>query len=295
MFRLIKRKHMLTDHYAAKDWLKFNESKTFRSQRTLNNNHVVYLRNQMKKGLFLDGDIAFAQLSYNGNEQILVNGQHQLEALLVLRNFSINILYRMYECDTPEDLSALFRQFDANRIRTLASCVRVEGNALGIEWPPRIQSLVVSGGIMIEKKAHRSKDDKVKLLKKYESLGNLINEIIEHPPRIRAIAKADMIRHIKRKAVIAAMLLTFDKNPTDAKQFWIEVRDGVGIGMASPAYKLRNWLMKMSLFRRNAGAGINLATDQEFLGRCIRAWNAYRNGTSTDLRYYPEKPVPELI
>ncbi len=79
MIKLISREYASITPVIAKELFKLN---TFAAQRALSKKHVGELAKKMRDGVFLEGVIATAE-GINGNTcQILVNGQHQLAAVI---------------------------------------------------------------------------------------------------------------------------------------------------------------------------------------------------------------------
>lgn len=104
-------------------------------------------------------------------------------------------------------------------------------------------------------------------------------------------------RHIQRGSLVAAMFATWQKNKTEAMKFWLLVRDGNSPNHRSADRTLRDWLLRTSI-GLGKGAAKNekqKASLREMYCRARTAWNAWRRGEPTSLRYYPDAPTPPLV
>ena len=85
------------------------------------------------------------------------------------------------------------------------------------------------------------------------------------------------------------MIETFRLEPISARIFWQQVRDGEELTKDSGPFKYRDFLMQ------NLMAGIKKPTNHEIVYRAHTAWNAYRRGSKTTLRYQHNLPIQSLI
>lgn len=293
MFKFENSEIMVMDKYLGKEWLALNT----RNPRNCRDKWVAELKDTMNKGLFLEGDIAFARLDYEldqrGNElHVLVNGQHQLKAFLGSVCKSLKVRKTKYSCASPEDLSLLWRQFDAHSPRTHAQRLKIEADSLGLVWQTETLRRIGAAILVIEGKQNAFKEVKVKLLRDYRKEGTFVDQIFSGSPHRK---------HISKSPVVHAMIKTWQKSPYDANLFWIAVRDGESLKKTHPAYILREFLKGARLYRGHTNSGLrynaafNIVTEHEITSRCITAWNAFRKGVRTSLKYYIHKPIPEAI
>lgn len=286
MFELISRKLSEVNEEKA-TW--FLERNTLESQRAIRPKKVKDLTEAIENGAFTTGNIAIAKKSFNGGEYVLVNGQHQCRAILDA-GMPIIAVCEQWDCRTPSDLANLYRQYDNHAARSLGDIALPEAQSLGIDWPTRIISLVLTGAQILEGKTEARKNEKVELLKFHTDDGAFVNSIIGDHQRDS--------KHLMRGAVAAAMMMTWAKHPELADRFWKQVRDGEFLTAKMPAYKLRNYLMQVNVFM---GLGArprinkNAANSHEIRSKCIIAWNAYRRNQTTDLKYFADKPVPKPL
>jgi len=282
MFQENSIKIITVDPNQAKDFLELN---TFPSQRRLNPRHVKKLEKEITEGTFRIGEIATAVEQFNGNKKVLMNGQHQLHAIINTGK-KIKAVYEIYDVFTPTDLSLLFRKFDNNAIRTLSQKALVEARALDVNWSSRIISLVISS-IQYKTKAIQLTDSSIDSFKNYLKVGDFINSILT--------ASEPMPKHMMRGPVGHAMMLTYEKSQGDSLIFWSKVRDGEGLNKSDPAKTLRDFLMSTSVGYGRGASDIKLASIHEMTSKCITSWNAFRKGTKTDLKYYSMKPIPKAL
>lgn len=268
---------------------------TFKGQRKLDAEWVGNLTNIIREDLFTVGHIAVVTYA-NGGKPIdyLVNGQHQCNGV-VAANKPVKVVFEKYLCDTMDDVSLLYEQFDNHKTRSLQNLVTMKQDALGIiEWPSKIANLTVTGAAMKEGKFNASKHVKVSLLPEYLRHGKFLRKLLTDIP---SGSWAKECAHLMRGPVVSAIFTTWEKSQSDSERFWIAVRDGEGLKRTEPQHKLRDFL-KESNFDRGRGAvgGARRTVNQhEMTSRCITAWNAFRKGQSTDLKYFPGKPIPKAI
>ena len=276
----------------AEQYLSLN---TFERQRQLRRSHVLMLLSRIDAGLFLTGNIGIANVAVE-NETIsyLVNGQHQCNAVLAA-NKNIDVVVEKYSCENMRDVSLLYQQYDNHASRSLANLVTFHASAIGIDWPPRIANLIVSGAALREGWGKKlGKQEKVEMLERYMEQGNFIKKLLTETPDKKPGAET---KHLRKSPVICAILLTWEKCQRDTKEFWENVRDGEGLTRKSPQFKLREFLRDTN-FSAGAWAGVTTkkpATQHEIVFRSIVAWNAYRKNISTALKYYVSKQIPRVL
>jgi hypothetical protein len=284
MFDLTSRKIMVVSPTLAARWL---ESNTFPAQRRLRPGHVRVLAEKMKCGRFRTGEVAFVA---NGDgREVLVNGQHQLNAIIEAQT-QISCLVERFHCPTPADRADCFRQFDVGLSRSLPDMVRVEAAALGLSWPDRVCQVVVSGCALNQptETATGHRWDKVELLRPNLEFGHFFADLIAAVPD-----GAHACHYLLRAPVVAAMNRTWEKDPDDALLFWGQVRDGEMLTRRMPSFHLRQFLLEFRV--RWTGSHGHICTDHEFIYRCISAWNSFRSERELkgSPNYSPKRPVPK--
>ena len=289
MYQLMSRRIKSISPETAEAILTAN---VYDGQRPIKERHVRILSDAMEKGLFTVGHIAIAHQGWNGGDSMLANGQHTCKAV-INSDITVKAVFEEYNCKTPEDFALLYRQFDNNATRSLSDVALPEAKALGIKWSKEIINRMLSGIGFLENHNSLSlhKNKRVESLKRYIAEGNAINDII-------SCVNSSESKHLRRSPVIAAMIVTFKKCTADAETFWEEVRDGENLKASSPTMKLRNYLLSTNTaFGRGVNApALNKAVGvREMYAKCIIAWNAYRRGDSTQLKFYANKETPKPV
>jgi hypothetical protein len=282
MFELVKRKLVKMDDVMAAGLLLKN---TYACQRNKRPWHIKNLQGIMESGLWVGGHVALARRCFNGGEQVLVNGQQTAEAV-VNTGIPVDVTYSEYDCHDEDDVASLYGQFDPTEgARTVGDCVKAKAYALKVDWCDTIRSRIASAAAFLECKTHATRNDRVEILGSYLKEGDFINSIM-------AGHTADAA-YLNRASVYIAMILTMRRHRGDAEKFWTDIRDGEGLKKAMPQQKIRDYLMQVTVFRGRGASSRRSVTDHEIICKCIAAWNAYRRGESTCLKYYPEKPIPK--
>ena len=286
---LVERRMVELDPSLAQHYLKYNN---YESQRSIRPVHAETLAEKMRNGLFRFGEVAFA--CRNGDGDTMINGQHTCQAVID-SGVTVPVMLEKFKVTSKLELSELFRQFEILP-RSLGDMIRVESDSLNLTWPLRLSSLIVASATLKEKGNARnsggygavspsrkyafSKEYKVKLLGKYLKEGAFLSEILTDSSRSK---------HLFIAACGYMMFETYAVDQKAAKRFWMDVRDGEFLSADSPQMKLRNFLMLRLVSKSN-----KQISNHEICTRIAHAWNAFRKGTSTNLSYYPSKPIPKL-
>jgi len=105
-----------------------------------------------------------------------------------------------------------------------------------------------------------------------------------------AFASSNSMRAMLPRSLVACLLYEFRKKDHDAaNEFFLRLKDGVGLEVSSPIRRLREKLLanmasKAKLPRRQVGAIL------------IKAWNAFVSGkTLGKLSYGPEEDFPAIV
>lgn len=298
MYQRLKREMIVVTPENAAMFLNFN---TYATQRKLRPAHVNDLVSKMEQGLFRFGEIAIAH-TWN-NKKIQMNGQHVCSAIIKSRS-SQECIIEEFQVKDPTELSLLFRQFEILP-RTLADMVNVESNALNLDWPSWLSSLVVASGALVtfgdkNFKAAKSKssvnilhavtkDDRVELLKKFITEGAFLKKFLIDDPT------SSDIKHIKRAAVCAMIFKTLKIDVTDAEKFWVGVRDGENLTQKDPQWLLREFLRTNNMISFRNNYSYRQTTNHEIGYRVALTWNAFREGRKiSKTSYFPEKEIPIL-
>jgi hypothetical protein len=273
MFRIESRSLKTVSPDAAKRLLTTNN---YGAQRKLRPQHVQRLIGEIENDRFTTGHIALAT---NGDgRRYLMNGQHQLHAIIET-GIPVEALIEEATCQTAEDMSMYFGQFDVNESRSLSDLVHAEVYSMGVSWNHRTGPLVATAMVSLSSMSKASKYDRAKLVRNFRREANFVDAFINVNSK-----------HIQKGPVVASMIQTFWKDPKQAEEFWSAVETGEMLTKGDPRLKLRSFLLSVT-FEGNG----ETATRKEVHAKCITAWNAWRRGKPTALKFYPSKPIPTVV
>lgn len=244
----------------AKRWLKTNVH-----NRKVSKQNLDFLVNQMKDGKWkFNGDtIVFDE---DGN---LLDGQHRLEAVVVSgRDVESNVTFGI-ERDT-------FHTIDTGKVRNSADVLSTQGykNALVVAAAAKlVMSLesgvkgVASGGL---KSTKFDNLDVLNFVKTRTDFADVVGEA-------HKIWQSMPSRFVSGRIFCAMYYMFYKKHTNQARAFMKSVALGVGIESDSPAFHLRNRLIKMhgdklnkfSVFHKTAiiAKAWNFARKDEKIGR----------------------------
>lgn len=293
---LVERRMIELTPEMAEHYLTFN---TYEYQREVRVAYVNILADKMSSGLFRSGEIAI--VSNGTGQDIMMNGQHQCHAV-IKSGETVPCKMEKFKASNSLQIAELFKQFEIFD-KSQTDFVKAEAGALGIEWPQRTCSLLVSAMAIKEGKDPRygirsgyggvrhhkwsTKESRSMLLRKYRKEGDFLNMILTGD----GVPIQDS-KHMQRAAVAFIMICTWEKDQWAAKDFWRTVRDGEHLVKKMPAKTLRDFLMGAT---HRGGLTVKVTKNHEYVSRSITAWNAFRKGTPTKLQYYPDKATPKII
>lgn len=287
---IVEKKKARVTPKKAEELLRLN---TYKGQRNKSARHIQELAAKMEDGRFHMGSIAVI----NNGSSFLADGQHQCEAA-IMSGKSFDAAFVEYTCeddDSKEDIAEVFAQYNVDRPRSRGDIAWIYGCQIGMEeWPRRCVTLCNTALGMLQcgfnnGAPRMSRDENARLLSTQRSQCQFIYDLLFRECDISNCAK-----HMNRSPVVAAMMATFKKNKSEAEVFWTAVRDGDMLKKTDPAFKLRDFLMNNSVgFGAGARSSKETVSAREMFGRCIIAWNAYRSGGTTNLKFFPSKPLPQ--
>ena len=249
---------------------------TFEGQRPLSNGVVQAYARAMAAGEFRRGEIAVAEKAFNGGAEVLVNGQHQLQAC-VAASTSFRAAVDRYRCPERDDLWKLFGTFDVHRGRTEQHVMKAARGLFTSEDLQAIQlrvltmcgtALVFLGGDGIKPNFAAKPPNRYR---KAELVQQNKSDVL------RVSAYYDDVTHpYITTPVVTAMIATFRADPDHAEEFWDRVLWGDKLVKNSPQYKLRQ---KLGTGSRRITAGANGASRmQGIYSFCIAWWNSWKLG-----------------
>ncbi len=296
MFKEIEKPRLVKiTHNIARAW---KDMARFPHDREIQPARMEFLKKAVAAGEFRGSEWVSAHCKATGLTYRL-NGKHTSYVLVDAFESDqapkdIMALVRHYECETLEDCARLYATFDAKQsTRTRSDIIRGFANA-NPEFEVIPQSLlsIIAGGMAYSKweatSQHRSVVDCAMLLLEFPEFTLWCATMLQGDNKYA--------KHIKRKAVIAAMTRTWFKAKDKAKEFWGYIREDCDLPKNSPVRMLYRWLLSTSL---NAGGktamtGKVASSAREMLGRCITCWNHWRKGTEAkQIVYHRTAPIPQ--
>jgi hypothetical protein len=245
---------------------------------------VEHLASEMLKGTFLWEQVTLVLCKLEGNDfYYRLNGNHTCWAVLVAlqnglppkQNRPVRVM--RYWAKTENDMRRLYASLDAGKPRSQANKIAafLAGNE---EFPGYskgdLRVLAQGLGVWLweksdERSKHQADDRSYLLLKDHHKTALQVGTVLN------GVAPRE-IKHLRRAPVVGAMFETFKKSPEKAKEFWNDVRDGLGITEKDdPRHVLRTWLLQTSLQKASSANGDNKDANQEGMYRaCVYLWNS---------------------
>lgn len=227
-----------------------------------------------------------------------VNGKHTSTSLSdpgVDPALLPGILVRIstFRCTEPEDVAKLYATFDARlSAKTQGDINRAycAGSDVLSGLSARVRD-TISAGLALSV-YEDSADQKGMAVKR----GELLAKSADFAAWVVALLsgqKQTDIEYLLRAPVVAAMHRTWKVSQRASMEFWTLVGSGSADKPTDPTRVLGKRLMRTTVgVGRGASIGKSTDTRRGMTVRCLHAWNAWRKGKSTDLKYYPGSPVP---
>lgn len=263
----------------------------WKGERDLSKTRMAFLEGELEQGRFYSPTWVFATL--NG-KRYRVNGQHTSNLLANAnghfpKGLSVNIIE--FHCESENDLAELFATFDrpesARSMRDIigAHAAQHEGLA-GIS--ARNVARGTAGILFARRQTGQSKgaigrDDRARL-------------VHDHADYLKWVSPIIAIRPLDREAVAAAIFLSSRVDREAAMKFWLAVHDGSEQNHRGPSRVLQSFLLNLKIDERARGTNREQRwPPRAIFVKCIHAWNAWRRGAISDLKYYEGSPIPELV
>jgi len=238
------------------------------------------------EGLFHDPD--WAIVWFRGRK-MRANGKHSSLFLAGLNGDfpkGLSVRIQQFECDTEIDLATLFAQFDPSR------SVRTRGDNINVHRaiePTLREVSQTSTACAVAGLTWLLRQDAGVTFKESDQL-QLVHS---HAEFIAWVDQYVGMRRLKRTGVVAAMFATWSKDATAAKAFWDHTREQDHEDPKHPTRKLGRFL-ELSILDPTDPQTKQKWDTRAFYVKCIHAWNAFRAGEGTDLKYHPTAPLPKV-
>ena len=273
------------------DARRFLEQNTYNGQRIKRPKLINRYANEIRRDEFYSPTILFAKRNYNGGERVLLNGQHTLESVVVA-NKPILATVEEWAVESASDEAALYSKFDGTGGRHQGDYVHYYATANGINAPDYICNAVVSAAAIKENLTSQYAADKAGTILRYQNHIKFFKYIFEDSIP-EGTPKTKLTKHLRRRPVFYAMLVTYEKCQRDAEKFWIEVRDGDGLSRTQPTFHLREFLIINHCSFGMGARSAKTVSMHEMASKCTIAWNAFRKQRTVKiLKYFPNSPIP---
>jgi len=228
------------------------------------------------------------------SRMVRVDGQHSSSMLSEMSEASLagmEAIIDRYECDTEDDLVDLFAMFDSPRsVRSSRDLIRCaaslhdEYREIDDNVVLRLLNGIVYFNAVMENPARPTtrpygREERAKLIATQKEF-------------IHWAAQLATKKHMRWDCVLAAVMATYIRDRDAALQFWSLVRDEDG-PIDGPVRTLANYLREIKT--------VQVAQQHEMNGKracyvkCLHAWNAWRTGETTRLRYFKSTDIPEVL
>jgi hypothetical protein len=230
-----------------------------------------------------------------------VNGKHtsiMLSGRDPVPEFYVTV--EEYECDTLQDVGKLYSTFDSALQSRTAIDIYISFARTVREYddvwvkvitttPPGIAMAML--GLDGAKKSQPV--DRAEYLLEYVEFVLWLDKLLKDGPRRDPTEPRQKGAYFLRQPVLAAMFDSFHKNMKEANEFWCAVRDETAPSRDDPTRYLARFLSNTKI-RSSQFGGPKTAGAREINCRCLKQWNAFREGiTKADIKYYPAHPVPK--
>ena len=263
--------------------------KTYDRERKVRRRHVNYLVAAMERGTFRPEQVQLMSCEFDG-DTYGVNGQQCGRARVNAASCPGGpVAVLRYRAKTVEGLRKLYASVDrgAPRIRS-----HVVASYLGDEFDLTTPQQQLLASSVLQLVGGRATDCEMDGDELATTMLGPLNDICHATARLIPELITPESRHMKRAAVIGAVLATMQVDQGDAELFWRSVSTGLGFDrMSDPRVRLRNWLLETSILG-NAQTKRH-ASREDMYRVCLPLWNAWRQNESIQIVRIPrDRPDP---
>jgi hypothetical protein len=271
----------------------------FRGEREPGDEWAQYLLGEMVRGSFNWDLVILARCKLNGVEY-KVNGQHTCWARLDVKLTNDPLVREIvYSVDTDEQLRRIYRTFDRVKIRSDPQLMQIE--LMGQDLDPEITktwATLAASGLRLWKYENkesyrRARPEQISALVASPEIKPIFTVVCLFGQQHSGAAASAII---KRQAVVAAMLVTFTKDPAAAATFWADIADGTNLVKGDPRWLLYNYLVRSKLYMRSgvahASSEHQVVNTEDMYRVCLNMWNKWRAGEQiTVVRAPAQRPL----
>ena len=249
---------------------------------------IEYLRVAMVEGRFHSPTWSTVTIGKDKGKKYREDGAHSSRALVqagVEFPKDLMVTIREFHCDTKEDATYLWEEFNPKvSVRSMLDLAINRSTLVPMYESRQIApSTILTASRAIA--THFNIVDPKLHMKPLEG-------ITEYPQFVLFVNDYLGRSGFKRSGIVAAMFSTWGKSPTHAGVFWKEVRDSTGGDKKDPVRRLNKYLNDLVIAAKYRGT-LDLPFVQYV--KCHHAWNAWRKGGTTALKYVKGCPVPKPV
>ncbi|HUX65557.1 MAG TPA: hypothetical protein VMV42_00280 [archaeon] len=277
----------ITKHYARMTTLKGDRDPDTPKGRI----RVAWLFGLLRAGLFHSpvwSDVTLVT-GRSKAKQYRVDGGHSATMLVQAgADFPehLNVTLRHFEATMMDEILDLYEQFNP-KISTRTTVDLIKNRKAYIPEVAELAPTNISNavnGVMFHLKARNPHEqyDPLDLIRPYSAFIAWCAEFIQHRP-------------LRRAGVAGAIFATYAHDPFKALEFWRMVRDGTGTTPQCPTRTLGMFLQECVLTKSYQKNSDTKWSNEALYVKCHHAWNAWRRGGTTNLKYHNGAPLPTLF
>ena len=244
---------------------------------------VAYLYNLLRSGLFHSPVWSTVQVASEKGKKYRVDGGHSSRMLTQAgadfpENLSVTV--RSFRVPDIETAVYLYEQFNASfSTRTQTDLIK---NRAAYEKQLRNIAPTYIGRALYGIACHFS-------LRNPGEPVETLDYISMYPDFIKQVSEVIKKRHMQLTGVVGTMFSTWATSKSLSNEFWRMVNDESSPEPECPTRILAKFLMKMTLDKNQAMQWPKRA----IYVKCHHAWNAWRTGEGTRLKYVHGAPLPD--
>lgn len=249
-------------------------------ERPIRKLRYEFLKSRVESNQFYPPRWAVAWI---GGRKVRVNGQHSSKVLADANGHfpkNLKVIIDEFQCDDTDDLSELFSQFD-NKVSSRSNTDIVGAHSKTVKSIADIKTSYISR--MLDGMSYHLTGGFAESRPTIEERARLVHTYDSYIKNFWDFTKARWVGG--RVGIHGAMFATYSASNSEAFTFWNLVMSESHPDADHPSRTLAKWLQESHHKKENW-------TARAVYSKCVHAWNAFRGGTTTHLRYYENAPLP---
>lgn len=260
--------------------------------RELRSRRISFLKDQIQAGAFRTTEWASVHCK-DTDEVYRVNGKHTSTLFSQMEELpKIQVVVERYQCETMEEAAQLYATFDSRESARTSHDINFAFSAsvpaLSGVSSRTIDTCVSGISFALKELAYageRAVERAERLLSEYS--------FVLWASQFLSFGGADRKTPLLRAPVAAAMFKTYKKHRDGAQDFWTLVRDESA--QVGDATRVLSKFLERSRLKGSYAIKATVVGQREVFVKCLHAWNAWCRKEPTNLKYYADKPTPELL